>query len=399
MAASKQLAYARGISEIGNAFRYLALPIAIMTVHNSAKDLAVAETLATAGMFIGSLIVPSFIDRISKLKSLVISDLFSLFGTSIIAYGIFLNSFFWLLSGYFLITIIDTYHQSAMDAVTADLLTEARKPLLAGFSRLQLMVFGGGIVGGLAASQIVNKLPLYWLLGFDALSFVLSSIWVLRITQKNHISHIQERIKPAKKSHIQIALQEWRDGFRLSFKDLDIRKHIFCQSLIGVCYGITTSTVRGHLLTTLKISSTQLGYLAPSNKSFYLLGTLCCMWISRLKVNLKLISFIGAIGVTAAYFGMGMASLYPFFLLFYGIHQFGNALLTPANRTIVMGSSEPSNRGRVAAFRGLVIDMGTLAGNFLGIYFLSINTAAGIYSCIFFMGVILVMYLGIKKWE
>ncbi len=75
---------------------------------------------------------------------------------------------------------------------------------------------------------------------------------------------------------------------------------------------------------------------------------------------------------------MGMSFL-PFwgFVIAYGVQQVGNAMLSPTNRGQVMALAEPKVRGRVAAFRGLMIDVGTLAGNFGALAMISMGAPTG----------------------
>ncbi|MEK7397819.1 MAG: hypothetical protein AAB116_12880, partial [Candidatus Poribacteria bacterium] len=137
---ARNLAVARAFSEIGNSFRYIALPLGILSIHNKADDLALAEILETLGFFASGVIAPFFIDRVLKIRALVISDLLSLLVTVIMVIGIYLQSLEILFPACFAMTFMDTFYSSSLSAVTADLPAKAvngvsnQKNLILGFS-------------------------------------------------------------------------------------------------------------------------------------------------------------------------------------------------------------------------------------------------------------------------
>ena len=187
----RQIAWARFISEAGDMFRILAFPLAVIAVRQDPRDLAWSETLGTLGMFFGSLLAPLVIDRVPRLRALVVSDLLALLCTGTLAIGIVQNSLPLLFAAYFVSRALDSFHYAALDAATTDLLVEERKPLVAGFSHLQLFLVGGAVIGGLAAAQVVTKVPLWALLVVDALSFVVASTWIYFLA-----GHVKAVVKP-----------------------------------------------------------------------------------------------------------------------------------------------------------------------------------------------------------
>src|SRR4051812_43139639 len=105
MTPHKRLAFARGLSELGNSFRYVALPLAILSIRRNPADLAVAEILETSGFFSSGLLTPFYVDRSHKLRNLLFADLLS--GAVVIA--ILLAIYFQSLDSLFLASFMMTF--------------------------------------------------------------------------------------------------------------------------------------------------------------------------------------------------------------------------------------------------------------------------------------------------
>jgi MFS family permease len=370
----RQIAWARSISEAGDMFRILAFPLAVMGVRGNPVDLAWSETLGTLGMFTGSLLAPLVVDRVPRLKALVVSDFLSLCVTALLAVGVVSLSLPLLFLAYFLSRAIDSFHYAALDAATADLLTEERRPLVAGFSHLQLFLVGGSVAGGLAAAQVVPYIPLWSLLLVDGISFLVASTWIYRLAGGE-----RKPVKPwsGLLPELKGAVREWKEGFRASTADREVRKHLAAQALLGLAYGVSSSTVRGHLIGTMNVSPREFGYLAPFVRASFLAGAFANLKLASFLSPAKL-AFLGISLMAAGYLGMAWLALYPLFLLAYGLQQVGNAFVVPVNRAAVMGGVDAELRGRAAAFRGLLIDGATVIGNLLAVWLISYGTGVAL---------------------
>jgi MFS family permease len=389
----KQIAYARAISSVGDSFTTLAFPIAVLAIHQNPRDLALSETFGTLGMFTGSLLTPLFIDRLPRIFALLLSDLFALACGLVLIIGNLNSSLPILFAAYFFARAITNFHLAALDAVTADILREERKPLVAGFSRLQLFIVSAGILGGLSAAQVVEKIPLWSLLAIDAVSFLVSSSWILWILKSSPIA--RARPMPSKNPN---PFSDWLEGFRAAFVNREVIKHVSAQGMLGIAFGITSSTVRAHLLGTLLIPISLFAYLSPSIRFFGFLGAALNTQIaSRWKV--KHIAYTGIIGMCVGYSGLGWINNFFLFLAFFGIQQFGNALVVPVNRALIMGNISSSQRGRVAAFRTMVIDASTIVGQVLSVWMMNFGTGFALKVLPFISGVVFLLYFFVKDWE
>lgn len=404
MLISKKLSLARAISEIGNSFRFVALPLAVLGVRNKASDLVTAEILETLGYFISGLFAAFFIDRVSKLKALVIADISSLVVTAILFLGIYKQSLPILFAGSFLMTLIETFYINSLSASTADILdNEANgnkeSAQIRGFTKLQIYNFLGGILGSLGASEFIKHSHLQNLMIIDGITFLVSSIWVLNIfRQKRVINKTPTQPKVSSlNAYLDIHLMEWKEGFKYSYSNPKIFVHIVFQSIVGVAHGLLSACSIAHQKNSLGSTNAMVGYSQTSNRVWTLLGS-----IFRLRTKqdtYKLIIF-SAILMGIGYFGMA-STPWIGFVAFYGLQQFGNAILAPTNRAIAMNESDSTFRGRVATFRNLMIDFGVLAGNLLSLLIVAhFSTVLGLQAAGFAIFVaIIFLKLTLKKYN
>lgn len=368
---AQSLALARSVSEFGNSMRFIAFPLGVLRVANNPQHLATVELLETISAFAAGLLVPFFIDRFSRRTNLVVADLFSLLITALMAYGVYLESLPILLGTAVAISAVYIFHEASLTAATADLTSgTSDHALIQGFSRLQLYTLTFGLIGSLAGAAIVKQVPLYALFAADALSFLVSSIWIYRLIE----TPVQEIDSKRPANHkvtfaevVRASLQEWKGGYRLAWGDLKTRQLIAAQGIVAIGHGLLASTVISHYKTTLRISDSQVALAQANNRVWQFGGALLRLkseWSPRKGI------LFGATLMALGYFTMAWVP-FGLFLIAYGIQQFGNSVLTPTNRAVVMGGIQSEYRGRVAAFRGLVIDLGILLGNTLSLIVLS----------------------------
>ncbi len=364
---ARNLAVARAFSEIGNSFRYIALPLGILSIHNKADDLALAEILETLGFFASGVIAPFFIDRVLKIRALVISDLLSLLVTVIMVIGIYLQSLEILFPACFAMTFMDTFYSSSLSAVTADLTDKAvngvsnQKNLILGFSRLQLYTLTGGLIGSVFGTKIVQAIPLWAMLALDGVTFLVSSIWIYKIangfSQKKTNHHIKQ--KSSIRLFIIDSFREWKEGLFIAVSDINTMKLIASQGIVGIAHGLLSATTIGHYKTTLHVSDSLVALAQVNNRIWNFAGAFYAL---KNKLSPMALLILGGGLMAGGYAGMAILPFFGFIVV-YGIQQFGNSLLTPTNRALCLAGVATDARGRVAAFRGLVIDAGILIGN------------------------------------
>lgn len=397
-----QIAYARAVSEVGNSLRYIALPLGIVAVRNRAEDLAIAEVLETLGFIISGLLAPFFIDRVSKIRALVFSDLLSLLATAAMVAGVYFSSLAILFPASFAMTFMDTFYANSLSAVTADLSAPGQngntRSMIRGFSRLQLYTLIGGFIGSLFGAKAVSILPLWGLLALDSATFLGSSIWIFRIARQipagapRPDSH---NASTSLRTFLKDSAKEWRDGLTAAVSDANRFKHIISQGLIGIAHGLLSATVIGHYKTTLGVSNSMVALAQVNNRIWSFAGA---AYVFRTRFGAKALVFTGAGLMTLGYTGMIFAP-FVLFLGAYGLQQFGNALVAPTNRALSLSDANPEIRGRVATFRGLVIDAGVLAGNSLALLLIATGgTRWGFATAGICMVTAFLIYRQVSKW-
>jgi MFS family permease len=393
MSLAKKISWARGISAVGDGITNLAFPLAVIASRGDPKDLAIAETFYTTGIFAGALLAPLVIDRLAKAVSLITADICSLLATLGLIYGVQQNSIPLIFLAYFLLSVIVSFHKAALDAVTADIMVEERKPILAGFSHLELIVTAGAVLGGLLAAQWIAKLPLWMFLAVDAASFLTSSVWILWLLRKS--PNLKKKPTRAQQVH---PFADWLEGFRATFANKRLAPYLLGQSLLGVAYGIAGATTRAHLLGTLQIPATLFAYFAPAIRSLSLLGAFTANTYAQ-KARVSVMVRWGTFFMLLGRLGLGWVHSFSWFVGFMGVQQFGNALLAPASRTITMKSVDSELRGRVAAFRSLLIHTSTIVGHFLALWLFPWGTTTILRILPLLSLAVFLLYLFNSKWK
>lgn len=394
---AKQITTARAISEFGNSLRYIALPLGIIAIRKRPHDIVLAEVLETLGFLISGFLSTFFIDRLHKMKALILSDLLSVAVTAFLVYGLWKHSLVLLLTGSFLMTFIDTFYSGSLGAVTADLSEangdeNALRSMIRGFSALQFYTLIGGMVGTVIGGQLVKAVPFYGLMFLDGLSFLVSSFLLFRALRGVDFRFFSTAAKKAETfaHYVRGMRLEFIEGFRATFSNVTLRNDVLSQGLVGMAHGLLSASVIAHLKTHLKVSNSQVSYSQLNNRVWTAAGSYFRL---RTGMSLKVSLLLGAGVMCIGYFGMGFFPFYGF-LCAYGLQQFGNSILTPTNRAMIMAECSSEVRGRVSAFRGLAIDIGVLSGN-LGC--LALIGTFGSTACFVAAGVLVTVVLGIVQ--
>jgi len=397
----RHLAYGRGLSELGNAFRYVSLALAILSVRNKVQDLLIAETLETLGLIAAGIFTPFFIDRVDRVKSLLIADTLSLIVSVLLIAGAAFKSLPLLYVGSFMIMAVSTYYGAALRAVTADLSGNTHASILAGFSLIQLCNIVGALIGSLFAAKLLLYLSVPWLLTLDAITFLFSSVWIFYILKKlsclgfrlNHLHVNQAKVTLGQ--YVREKCQEWYEGYRAVGKGSRAGVLCLAQSFIGIGYGIYTPIIVSHYKKNLHFSDSLVALSQANNRAWALLGAILRMkHLYSSKTTLLFSTVVLAFGYALAIF---FENIWVFATI--GAANFAMALGAPTNNAAVAVSVAARVRGRVEAFRSLMIDFGILAGNLMALvwgYFFNIKylfPIAGIF-CI----VSLWIYVRINEW-
>jgi hypothetical protein len=230
--------------------------------------------------------------------------------------------------------------------------------------------------------DLVKQVPLEAMILVDLITFVGSSAVVLLLLPKDPATPSVR--KKGLRSHLSDSIQDWKVGARACLNEPRLVRLALMQGLVGVAYGLSSAANKGHYKVALGVNDSKVGIAQTSNRIFQFVAALF-MAFAKPKATTAL--GVGSALMALGYLGM---SLLPFwaFLGAYGIQQIGNSLVAPTNRGLVMALAPAEMKGRVAAFRGLVIDLGVLAGNGAALAMILLTERTGLV--FFFASLVLV---------
>lgn len=359
------LARARGLSEIGNAVRQAILALAILSIRNKQEDLFLSETLESCGYFAMSFVAPFFIDRMRKTRALIYSDILSLLNSALLIAGVLSNSLFLLFLGSFLMTFLSSLYSSSLYAVTAKYAGGEMRDLRIGLSYLQRNVLIGALIGLLATSVALPHLPLVSFLIFDAVTFLLSSVWIYWVAKDDLASEVARRPKFASyRAFIGGLMREWQEGLVGTLAMPSLQKILLGNVLTCFGYGVLESSVVSTQKLVLGFSHSLVTATRAVNRVTAIGGSVFVGKFSKKKRDwstrrfLFLGSVISAIGTAM----MTIAST-PLFVTSNAFYNFGWSFLNPTIGAHVAQQIPESLLGRVQAFRSLLINLSILLGN------------------------------------
>ena len=402
----KSLSYARGLSEVGNALRYVTLALAILSIRSLPKDLIFAETLETLGFITAGVLTPFFIDRVHRIRALIVADLLSLGVCAVLVAGVLMHSLPLLFVASFLITSVSNFYGASLRAATADLTDNSHSGILAGLSLLQVCNISGALLGSLLAAKFLKWLPFQYLFAIDGVTFLISSFWIFLILKKipdrnkvpSDSSTDPEALarKNGLRAYLGFRLTEWSEGFRVVLAHPTARMLVLAQGFVGMGYGVFSSLIVSHYKTNLGFKDRTVALAQANNRVWALSGAVLRLKSVKRESRKTLIraNVLMVLGYSFVGLAHGLEVLF-----FNGIANLAMSMSAPTNNAAVIASIEPHLRGRVEALRDLVIDMGILLGNLLALSWISQGQlrlgfpVAGVA-----VSLSLVMYLKISKW-
>jgi hypothetical protein len=362
---SRSIARARGISEIGNSIRQVILALAILSIRERPEDLFLGEVLESSGYLAMSLIAPFFIDRLKRLKSLVIADVFSLLNTVLLILAVLWRSLPLLWLGSFFMTFIASFYGSTLYAVTAQYSGAEKREVRLGLSFLQQNILIGALIGLLGTSFALPKLPLEYFLLFDAVTFLFSSIWIFKITRYDLLG---EENRPFRYKSFSAFFKglwlEWREGFQGALRSTALRRLLLGNCMTCFAYGIFESAVVSTQKMNLGFSDSLVTLSRALNRVSAIGGT---YFVTRFSQRHR--SWTGrrllVVGTGLASVGTALMSVAstPFFIGSNIFYNFGWSFLNPTVGSELAHEAPRDLLGRVQAFRSLLIHLSILLGN------------------------------------
>ena len=356
MKTSTQLALARGISSFGDSLRFMIVILAVMRVNNSPATVAFSESVERAGELSALFVLPLFIDLISKFKTLFWADFLSFLASAAFIFGMHSGSLPILLSLGFFFYFMSVVHSTALEAVTADLEGESGLQLVKGFSNLQLSLLSFSLLGSLFFIAFSKTMSLDYLIVIDALSFLIASTWIKKISQ--NMTSIEAGTLSVKNS--QGILEGYKEGLSIILRHRAVRWLVLTQAFLGIAHGLFSAASIGH------VSSYffRTNEFAVNSLSFnYKIGSIVGAILRTFSNYSSKVSLIfGTVAISAGYLGMGFTNSLYLFFVFHFLQQAGAVIQSTSNRALVFEAIPQELRGRVSTFRYLAVTVGMFVG-------------------------------------
>ncbi len=180
--------FGQTISNVGSSFTTLALPLLVFKQTGSAVDLALITVAEYAPHLLFGLVIGAWTDRIDRRRLMIFADVMQALVISTIPLLAAFGSLpvWWIyVVGFFSSTLWVLFSTAEFAVVPA---LVGRDALMAANGRLQASYSAATLIGPLLAGSLMAVIPVYALLIFDALSFLVSvgSLFLIRANLAVH---------------------------------------------------------------------------------------------------------------------------------------------------------------------------------------------------------------------
>ncbi len=241
------------ISNLGSSFTAFALPLLIYKLTGSALNLALASVAAFLPYLLFGLVIGAWVDRLNRKRLMIAVDLINaLMVASIPLLAMFgLLSIWWIYAVGFVTSTIGIAFQSAEFAAIPSLVKQA--DLVTANGRIQASFSAAQVAGPLLAGVLISFMPLYDILFFDALSFVVSALSLALIRQGFNREAAGERTTSIR--------QDVMEGLRYVIGHPVLRNISLMMALVNFVGSTTNTQLVLFAQQRLHASDAQVGYL------------------------------------------------------------------------------------------------------------------------------------------
>jgi MFS family permease len=354
------------ISQFGSQISALALPIAaIVVLDASAFQVALLGTVEFLPFLLFTLPAGVWVDRLHRRPILVIADLgrAAALVSVPVAYGLDALTIWQLYGVGFVVGTLTVFFDVAYQSYLPSLVR--RNQLVEGNSKLELSVSAAQLGGPAAAGGLVSLLTAPWAVLTDAVSFLCSALFLLRIRKR------EEVVQRAAEEKRGMRAEAW-EGLRFVFKDRRLRALTESTVIFNFCANGAFAVYLVYAVRSLGLSPAAIGVIFSLGNVGWLLGALVAGRLSaRLGVGRTLI-LSGLVAAPALMLVPAAPASAPIpFLVAAGvISSFGLVIWRIAQVSLRQAITPDRMLGRVnAASRFLMwgtIPLGTLLGGALG---------------------------------
>jgi len=345
------------ISNLGSSFTAFALPLLIYKLTGSALNLAFATAATFLPYLLFGLVIGAWVDRLNRKRLMIVVDLINalMIASIPLLATLGLLSVWWIYAVGFIGSTIGIAFQSAEFAAIPSLVNQDN--LVAANGRIQASYSAAAVIGPLLAGVLVAFMPLYDILVFDALSFVVSALSLALVRRGFNTETPSERTTSIR--------QDVMEGLRYVIGHPVLRNISLMMALVN----FVGSTVNTQLVLfaqqRLQASDAQVGYLySAGSVGIVLLSLAAGLLRKRWSFSTVALGALMASGIVQMIFSL--ITGYWVALVLWALYS-GLGILFNINTGSLRQAIVPNHMlGRVMSIAGVLAWSAIPIGTFLG---------------------------------
>jgi MFS family permease len=322
------------ISTIGDSFTLITSGILVFRLTGSALSVGLMLMATSIPTLLIGMIAGVYVDRISRKKIMVVSDISRGVLIALIPLMVQFN-INWLYVIVFICSSISTFFSPAYDSVVPEMATD--EELTAANSMIAISSFGSTAVG-FAASGLLAAYSITTAFYIDSATFFLSALLISGI-----------RIAPLKveeKSSVTVVVKNLKAGIKYLFAGRILRSLVIISMLYALMAGLGNTLLLPFATKALGATTFEYGLQEGMTSIGFVIGSLL---VARYAVRLRdgMWVIIGLLGMGICYFAYSFSRSILFAIFVISISGMMNSPYAIARRTILQRNTDREIRGRV----------------------------------------------------
>jgi MFS family permease len=365
----------QGISIIGSQLSALTIQvIAVSTLGANAMQMGILTASQTIPYLVFSLFVGLMIDRVSKRRLLIISDIVR-FATMLLAAVLLLLGTLTILELCGVVCFISVFNlvfDAALGALIPQMFTRSQRLTIN--SRLNITASGGDVVGPTLAGIALQVLRASGAMMVDAATYVVSSLCIWFSVPKTQAAFYEGRGETLQVPFARVSgvLEAIREGLVFVFSHPLLRAFAIGSAVWNFSWSAVLAVLVIQLTRTLHLGATQIGLVFAIGGVGGIVGASLGAWLGRHWQTRKVLSLAPAVGAIGGAILLIIHPGHPFAiaalaLFLYGV---GESCFGVNMQTCRQGVTPMRLMGRMDTtmrfcFKGMA-SLGAVSGGFIG---------------------------------
>ncbi|MFL5778308.1 MAG: MFS transporter [Chloroflexota bacterium] len=325
------------ISTAGSALTSLAAGILVFRLTGSALSVGLMLMATAVPTLVVGLVAGVFVDRYDRKRIMISADLIRAVTVALIPFAIGYG-IIWLYIFVAASSAVTTFFEPANDAVLPEIASE--EELAAANSMMSISSFGSTAIGFAGAGLIASTLPIEWAFWLDAISFVISAlfIWLVRVP----------KMPAEEETTVGVVLQNLAAGGRYLFEMPVLRSLFIISAPVLFSFGLWNVLLLPFAIDALHATEFEYGLQEGLTSLGFVAGSLLLAGlIDRLREGQWIaLSFIG-MGIAGVLYGLASSIWVAIALV--TVSGFLNSPSAVARRLVIQRYTPREMRGRVSS--------------------------------------------------